>query len=191
MAESVQLNYRLPHVIESLQEGWLETCKTSATISALMALISAYLLVFVKNTQFQGSTPAGSLPFLTLVSYGGLVFNISATVSAFLLTDRLGSMAIKSSKRRDLARDGTVDAPSSFLLKKYGAGSGWTWSMWHWFFCVLAGLWCIIIQILVYVFLQESKTIQIGITCVVAFATLPFLQLLPSPNAYEKTASSA
>ena len=99
--------------------------------SALMSVLSAYLLVFVKDTGFPEVTPTGSLPFLTLLSYGGLVFNISATVSAFLLTDRLGSMAVNSSKRRDLARDGTVDAPSSFLLKRYGAGSGWTWSMWH------------------------------------------------------------
>lgn len=60
------------------------------------------------------------------------------------------------------------------------------------FFCVLAGLWCIIIQILVYVFLRESKSVQIGITCVVAFSTLPFLQLLPSATSCDqKTASSA
>lgn len=99
--------------------------------SALMSVLSGSLLVFVKDTQFPEVTPTGSLPFLTLLSYGGLVFNISATISAFLLTDRLGSMTINSSRRPDLPKDGTVDVPSSFLLKRYGAGAGWTWSMWH------------------------------------------------------------
>lgn len=96
-----------------------------------MSVLSGYMLVFVKDTQFPDVTPTGSLPFLTMISYGGLVFNISATVSAFLLTDRLGSMTINSSRRPDLPRDGTVDVPASFLLKRYGAGAGWNWSMWH------------------------------------------------------------
>lgn len=171
---------RLPHVIESLQEGWLDTCKTSATVvrvmscrvelclvltyafyqqSALMSVLSAYLLVFVKDTQFPEVTPTGSLPFLILLSYGGLVFNISATVSAFLLTDRLGSMAINSSKRRDLARDGTVDAPSSFLLKRYGVGSGWTWSMWHCKQALCANYCSLIMNFYLRVFLCPCRTL--------------------------------
>lgn len=144
-----------------------------------MSVLSACHLVFVKVTQCS-VTPPESLLFLTLLSYGGLVFNISATVYMFLFTDRPSSMAIDS------------------LLSRYGSGASaelaWTWTLRHcvyirnlcytvltWLnvgsFCIFAGLWCTIIQIFMYVLLRESTAVQVGITCLVAFATMPPLWL--------------
>lgn len=60
-------------------------------------------------------------------------------------------------------------------------------------FCLVVGVLCITLQILVYVYLQDSKLIIVLMTCVVVFATLPLLALVipneifksPKPTAVE------
>jgi len=191
MSGNIVLTYKLPPVIKSLQMGWLASFQTSAAVNGHFAVVAAILLVGVKATTFPENTNHKALTFLTLLSYASLTFCISATVTSLILADRLGEIPIRASAQSELAKEGSVQASPSYLLKRYGAGSAWGLGVWHWIFCMLAGIWCIFIELLVYIFLQESKTVQITLTCLMAFSTSPFLLFLLLPSDFRRNGSSS
>ncbi|KZP34024.1 hypothetical protein FIBSPDRAFT_924352 [Athelia psychrophila] len=182
MSGNIVLTYKLPPVIKSLQLGWLASFQTSASVNGLFAVVSALLLIGVKLSTYPEDTNPKAKTFLTLLSYSSLVFSISATVTSLILADRLGEIPIRASTKSELAQDGSVQATPTYLLKRYGAGSAWTFGVWHWIFSMLAGIWCIFIEMLVFIFLQESTTVKITMTCLLAFSTSPFLLFLLLPN---------
>lgn len=48
-------------------------------------------------------------------------------------------------------------------------------------FCYLAGIWCLILQIVTYAILQEPNVVRIPITCVTGFAVIPLIvYIIPS-----------
>ncbi|KAF7977362.1 hypothetical protein HWV62_3953 [Athelia sp. TMB] len=178
----IRLEAKLPPVIKALQLGWLASFQTSASVNGLFAVVAAILLMGVKASSFPDDTNPRALTFLTLLSYASLVFTMSATVTSLILADRLGEIPIRASQQADLAKEGSVRATPTFLIKRYGAGSAWGLGVWHWIFCMLSGIWCIFIQLLVFIFLQESTAIKTTMTCLLAFSTSPFLLLLLLPN---------
>lgn len=94
-------------------------------------MLAGLLLICVKVTKFPDDANPRALTFLTLLSYSSIVFTISATVTSFILADRLGEIPIRASMQSDLATEGSVNATPTYLLKRYGAGSAWAWGVWH------------------------------------------------------------
>lgn len=170
--------------------------------SALLSVLSGTLLVFTKSdsSALQQASPRGHT-FLTLVSYGAIIFNTSATIGSLALTDKLGDLPAVASQNPDLEKSGSTTNSPALLMSRFGLGSSFNYAMWHceswgsviwtdWLkilmnpglFCLLAGFWCIMLEILVYIFLQESTAAKITITCLVGFAMLPLLFLVISPS---------
>jgi len=58
------------------------------------------------------------------------------------------------------------------------------------FLCLLAGITCIMAQILVYIFLQESQAVKITMTCVIVITALPLLALVPISGSSDGRSSS-
>lgn len=178
--------------------------------NGLFSVVATLLLIGVKATNFPENTNPKADTFLTLLSYASPVFCISATVTSLILADRLGEIPIRASTQSELAKEGSVQATPTYLLKRYGAGSAWTMGVWHCklfysilrisiltlhmcavgIFCMLAGIWCILIEFLVYIFLLESRTVKIIMTCLLTFSTTPFLLFLLLPNGYGRNSDS-
>jgi len=211
-----QFSYELPPLVKSLQHGWLASCQSAAVVSALLAGLAGQFLVFMKDdTNFPNNPSPDARKFLLMVSYSAVAFNCSATISSLILTDKLGELPIsaariseeKHTSRSSTENDngnsrsdsqvergnGMMDGGSTHdtsmrLLVRYGAGEVWIWTMLHWLFCLVAGIFSIMIQILIYIILEEPKPVQITMTCVVAFAIFPpFIFLLKPAEGKPRT----
>jgi hypothetical protein len=172
--------------------------------NALLAGLAGQIFVFVKDDKnFPKATSSRARTCLTLLSYMAIVFNSSGAITSLILTDRLGELPIRASQKSEseLFAKGTTDTTSSSrqILGRYGIGSSWHWLMWHCghhpifcangalmtnfpfsgFLCLLAGITCIMAQILVYIILQESQAVKITMACVIGITTLPLLALVP------------
>ncbi|KAF5336147.1 hypothetical protein D9611_006194 [Ephemerocybe angulata] len=124
----LSLSYALPAAIESLKDGWQRTAETGATISSLfslLSLIALYLLNVAGLLDQESRDPIRT--FLALASYGALFFNLSASISGFILIDRLGSIPYRAAQqpRELLPVSGVIDADSEQLLRRYGVGKLW------------------------------------------------------------------
>ncbi|KAF8999762.1 hypothetical protein BDQ17DRAFT_1360324 [Cyathus striatus] len=179
-----RLNYELPSTIRSLRDGWQSTCQNASIISASLTVTGAILLAFFKQSGvFSTNTdnPQESRTFLLVICYVALFFNISASISAFILTDKLGELPLTAARKRDSALPpsaASITADSNRLLKSYGIGRTWILVQWHWFLCYVGGLWLIFVQILTYVILEESKAIRITVSCFGGFSMLSCLFLI-------------
>ena len=165
--------------------------------------MAGQIFVFVKdNKNFPKATNSQARTCLTLLSYMAIVFNSGGAITSLILTNRLSELPIRASQKSEseLFAKGTTDTTLSSLqiLGRYGISSSWHWMMWHCghhptfcangaltdfqfsgFLCLLAGITCIMSQILVYIFLQEPQAVKITMACVIGITTLPLLALVP------------
>ena len=146
------------------------------------------------NTKSQAQTG------LIILSYMALVFNCSASITSLILIYRLGELPllIANSADKPLFYDTSTSKGPLDILKACGIGFLWTLTMYHCenhitclvdltliyfilfltgLFSLLTGIMCIMGQILMYIFLQESIALKVTMTCVMAFTTLPMLAL--------------
>lgn len=76
---------------------------------------------------------AGARTFLILLCYGSLFFNTSASISSFVLIDRLGELQFRAVQKDQsiLPSGGFTTVGAGGLLKRFGAGRLWTCIAWH------------------------------------------------------------
>jgi hypothetical protein len=102
----------------------------------VLAVLSLLFLFFVSNTNtglLNQDKRDGIRTFLTLVCYGGVFFNLSASVSGFVLIDRLGSLSFNAAQKPSelLPVAGYIEGDSDTLLRRYGAGKIWNLLVLH------------------------------------------------------------
>ncbi|KAI0048488.1 hypothetical protein FA95DRAFT_1490826, partial [Auriscalpium vulgare] len=171
----------LPATVKSLNEGWLATFQTAATISGLLAVVQAQLISFVKNPANYDSTPNhASMQALLALTYCDLFLCLSATVSALILTDEFGELPVRASRVSDPIKVGTFDSSAASLLEVYGARKSWRWVMFHWLATLLLAVLCMIAQVALYVWLQESLAVKVTVVVVGVFGILPLLHFIPA-----------
>ncbi|EDR09440.1 uncharacterized protein LACBIDRAFT_319040 [Laccaria bicolor S238N-H82] len=176
------LDYQLPSTVQSLQGGWQLTCQSGTMVSTLFVIAATQLLAFFKNPNHFSTTQnnsEGALRALIIICYASLFFNASAAISSFILMDKLGELPFRAASKRQsiLPSGGTITGNSEDLLKRYGVGKLWTVLVWHWFVSYMIGTISIITQVLLYVWLQESKEAQIVLSCIAGFSFLPLAVL--------------
>ncbi|KAH9056289.1 hypothetical protein EDB87DRAFT_1258240 [Lactarius vividus] len=183
MYRRTNIAYELPSTVKSLNDSWLATYQSSTAVAGLFALVEVHLLSFVKNdANFHRSVPANSAKHALLIfTYLALFFCVSAAVSGLILTDEFGELPVRASRKRDPIQQGLFDSGTLDLLQSYGAKRSWIWIMWHWLFSLVAGIISFITQILIYVWLEESKSVRITLTVITVFAVLPLVHLIPFP----------
>ncbi|KIM44953.1 hypothetical protein M413DRAFT_442929 [Hebeloma cylindrosporum] len=182
---STSLDYRLPSTVESIQQGWLISCQSSALISGLLALISTVLLVFFKAPDNLSTPPKSSngLVALDVVGFCSVFLNVSACISCFILLDRLGEIPYHAARDSNVPLGGKIAVPQHRILRIYGIGALWRWVVWYWLICFIIGASCVFAQLLLYVWLQESKAIRIALTVLVGFSALPMVTFILAPFA--------
>lgn len=151
-------------------------------VSTLFVIAATQLLAFFKNPNHFSTTQnnsEGALRALIIICYASLFFNASAAISSFILMDKLGELPFRAASKRQsiLPSGGTITGNSEDLLKRYGVGKLWTVLVWHWFVSYMIGTISIITQVLLYVWLQESKEAQIVLSCIAGFSLLPLAVL--------------
>ncbi|KAI0341235.1 hypothetical protein BDW22DRAFT_338892 [Trametopsis cervina] len=178
----MNIGYELPAAVRSVRDSWSATAAKAASICALFAVAETQLLVFVKDPMnFQQPTHHTAMKALLAFSYSGLVLGVSGAVSSLVLIDVFGEMGVRASRTQtiDTITSGTVIADDAKVLEMFGARRSLRWWALHWTLTMLAMTFSILTQILLYIWLQESRSIQITATIVVAFSAAPLLYFIP------------
>ncbi|KAF8957478.1 hypothetical protein BDZ97DRAFT_1846393 [Flammula alnicola] len=190
LRKSTTLDYRLPPTVESIQQGWLNTCQGSARIVSALYLVINISRVCSRswqpccwaswnsdNLDAGRHNSRGGLLALEITGYASVFLNISACISSFILADRLGDVPYRAARDSSVPLGGQAAMEQQSILRKYGIGALWQWIVWHCqsLGCLLyVGAWCIFAQLLTYIWLQESKETRIVISILVGFCILPF-----------------
>lgn len=166
--------------------------------SGLLAVVEVVLLTFMKNpVHYTHPHTRAARQALLAFSYSALFFNCSATITSLVLTDEFGELPVRASRKSDPIKQGLFDSSSASLLEVYGARRSWRWVMWHCMphilhsneifvtdlltglFSLAAGVACFVTQILIYVWIEETLSVQITASCVAGFGVLPLLHFIP------------
>lgn len=152
------------------------------------------------NSYTRRSSPQGALTFMVLLSYAAMLFNSGAAITSFILVDSLSELPYTNATLHEepYPRGSRVFESPSFLLRRYGVGIKWNIALWHckyicrrtstlmsWIwsaglFCYFAGIWCLILQIVTYVIMQEPDVVRVPVACVAVFIILPlFMYTIP------------
>ncbi|KDR65720.1 hypothetical protein GALMADRAFT_106788 [Galerina marginata CBS 339.88] len=181
---STSLEYKLPSNVESIRKGWISSIQASTYISGLFAIAATILLIFNLGSCKIAIAPGSSdnkVLALEVISYASIFLNISACLSCFILIDRLGDIPYHASQNPNLTKGGSVSLRQQEILKIYGVGALWRWVVWHWLFCFTFGAWSIFAQLVLYIWLQESKDLRIAMAALMGFCSLPFFAFLLAP----------
>ncbi|KAI0341241.1 hypothetical protein BDW22DRAFT_339545 [Trametopsis cervina] len=178
----MDVRYELPTAIRSVKESWSRTATKAGAICALFAVVEAQLLLFVKDPQnFPRATSLAAIHALLIFTYSAFLFAISGAVSSLVLVDVFGEIPVRAARSQtmDSITAGTIIANDAQLLEMFGARRSLRWWRYHWATTVACMSFSIIIQILLYVWLQEARSVQITATCIAAFAVLPLFYFVP------------
>lgn len=99
-----------------------------------MAVVSAVLLVALQaSAQDSGPQITTYHISLTVLAYSALVLNISASLSSFILIDKLGDLPFQASQKplSRLPRMGPIEGTQEQLLLRYGVDRLWTVVVYH------------------------------------------------------------
>lgn len=170
--------------------------------SGLLAVVATQLLAMVKSLldgPIGTDSPRISKALLAF-SYSAIVLNSSAAITSLIITDKIGELPLRASRwKRSSPKAGWMNGSEDYLLRRYGIGASWTWALGHceltsslsypilslitfWhvgFISMQGGIWSILIEIMMYIWLQEAMEVKTIMVCVGVFAILPFLFFLP------------
>ncbi|KAH9037759.1 hypothetical protein EDB84DRAFT_1560513 [Lactarius hengduanensis] len=137
----------------------LTICQASMAVVNIFMGVEVPLLLFIKDdSNFPRSIGNNTKQVLLTLAYSSIFFSLSAAVSGFVLTHKLGKTP-----------------PQIPLL---------TWVAFHWVLSLIGATILPIAQVLFYVWLEESNSVRITVSIIAVFAALPivFLIALPSCN---------
>ncbi|KAF9054363.1 hypothetical protein BJ165DRAFT_1522903 [Panaeolus papilionaceus] len=167
----IRLYQTLPPVVDSIKSGWLGTAQQGAVVSALAAGIVAQLLGFIKdNKNYADNTDPEKINVLVGMCYFSLFMNIGATISSFVIIDRLGEFHLRAARIPDseTALSPSVknaDLTESDLIRaQFGVGRTWSILLWQWITCFYGGLISLVGMMLGYIWLAEPTGIRIAAT---------------------------
>jgi len=65
-----------------------------------------------------------------ILGQAGLLLNISACISCFIIIDRLGDVPYRAAQE-NVPKGGKISLPATGILRVYGIGALWRWAVWH------------------------------------------------------------
>ncbi|KAF9485458.1 hypothetical protein BDN70DRAFT_795763 [Pholiota conissans] len=163
----------LPPTVKAVRDGWQLTCQGSAVVSGLLAGVAAQLFSYFRDpTNY--TRHATSRGLVLALCYGAIFLNIGATIGAFIIIDKMGSIATRAA-RRDQMSIGRFGGTQIALLQYHGAGKKWKYFVWHWVICFYGGTICLAVLLLTFIVLEENLSIVISMSCLCGFVLLPSL----------------
>jgi len=109
--------------------------------SGLLAGVAAQLLSFFRGKEAyqRRSTSQGAKDTVLALCYAALLLNIAATISAFMVIDKMGSVTMKGAMMPP-PQIGRFHGTHVSLLVKFGGSPNWRYMLWHCECCVSMGL---------------------------------------------------
>ncbi|KAK0451692.1 hypothetical protein EV421DRAFT_1056073 [Armillaria borealis] len=158
------------------------TCSSAAIVTSLLAAVATGLLSAINDVVNDGDFKQMANPhvlnFLYVASFGAIILNASATVTSLFLIDELGDLPALASDL-DKPKEGSL-ASDTDILVYYGLGSTWTWTRWHWIISLVLGVWCLFLQVIVFVYITQATPVKVMMTLATIFAVLPMYRLVPN-----------
>ncbi|PBK84733.1 hypothetical protein ARMGADRAFT_942990, partial [Armillaria gallica] len=173
---------QLPSLVEYNRQGWQMTCSSAAIVTSLLAAVATGLLSAINDVvnagDFKQMANPHVLNFLYVASFGAIILNASATVTSLFLIDELGDLPTLASDL-DKPKEGSLESDTDILVY-YGLGSTWTWTRWHWIISLVLGVWCLFLQVIVFVYITQTTPVKVMMTLATIFAVLPMYRLVPN-----------
>jgi hypothetical protein len=104
-------------------------CATKQLQSGLLASAAAQLLGSFKTDPGLLAREPRFRNLVLIFCYAGLFLNISATIGSFVLTDNLGELGYRASKKENIM--GSTSMGAEEILVKYGASRQWNYMLFH------------------------------------------------------------
>ncbi|KAF8900564.1 hypothetical protein CPB85DRAFT_157604 [Mucidula mucida] len=122
--------------------------------------------------------------FLYIAAFGAILLNISATMTSLVLIERLSGLQWNAAKRHWAANNGfVVNFDGVSLLSDFGVHKLWRYLIWHWLISLIAGMWCMLFEIIMFVWVSQKTTnaAKIAMTCFMVFTALPLIIIQSLP----------
>ncbi|KAF8265869.1 hypothetical protein EI94DRAFT_1734406 [Lactarius quietus] len=163
--------YEVPSIVKLLNDSWPAIYRTSMTVIGLfVGGIEVPLLFFFKDdSNFHRSGVVAKQALLAL-AYSTLFLSLSAAVTGLILTNKL---------RKDPTLVVLSDGETPTLSQGYEGR--FIWMVRHLMLSLIGGIFLPIVQVLLYVWLEESDAVKFTLSIITLFAMLPIVfVLLPS-----------
>ncbi|KAF8202486.1 hypothetical protein BJ912DRAFT_920841 [Pholiota molesta] len=172
---AARMEEKLPATVEAIKDGWQLTSQGGLAVSGLLAVVSAQLLTYFRDpaTYDRRSTPQGARDAVLALNYCALLLNIGATISAFIILDRMGSLTLLFACKESQPTIGAFAGTEMQILRHYGAGPRWKFIIWHWLICFYGGITCLVFLLVTFIWLQEVSWIGIITSLISGFALVP------------------
>lgn len=160
------LSDELPKIVQSAREGWMEVAKALAIVCALLAGVEAQFVQILGNPP--SSSPVSlSYRAVRALNYLSLLLNISAVVGTFFMLDILTELPFRVYKygNNQEGERPTKQSISAMLLE-FGADGRWTVAKGFTQACAILGMLTAVVQIIVWVWMNESREVSIVVTFV-------------------------
>nr|GAT53166.1 predicted protein [Mycena chlorophos] len=168
------ISYDAPKLVQSQLLVWRRTAQTTATVSALLAILAATIFGVFQSHRYPASATRERLHVLTAFSsYAAILFNILAMLSSIFFLDRLGSVEFNEACRGgERSTEGWISRPSSSLtlLVQFGASNRLRLIFYQWFAHLCFGVFFALLQIIAYLWLTESTAVGAIITAITVSA---------------------
>ncbi|KAJ8072669.1 hypothetical protein PM082_016228 [Marasmius tenuissimus] len=172
--KSVRLDYKLPALVDDMKVSWQLTLQSSAVVSSLFAALAVSIIQTYKGDDNFPTTALAQ--GLSIISYGAVLLNASTTVTSLILIDKLGGMGKRCAGRNNEAPATGYLAESNNrrILKEYRIERLWYLYFAHWFLSLSLGIFCIFLQVLLYVIIaEESLAVYISTIVIFTIVLLP------------------
>ncbi|KIJ61744.1 hypothetical protein HYDPIDRAFT_115562 [Hydnomerulius pinastri MD-312] len=174
----------VPVTVYRIQKNWLFSCKAAVLLSVVFTVLAVGLLVLLKSLRTEYGNRSAWTACL-FFSYSAVMFNAAGALSSVTLMHQLGNIQIPTFYSRMLAANAAFGMSreehanaQDHALRYYGTGRMWIFMTWHWVGCLFGGVLCIIAEVMVFIWLNESAELKAALACVAALVALPLLWLL-------------
>ncbi|KAI0263579.1 hypothetical protein BC834DRAFT_971263 [Gloeopeniophorella convolvens] len=164
--------------VENATKHKLSTYQAAAVVSTVLAGLESQLLIFFKTSFNPAQSPKQNiLSLMIALTYIALIFSVSATISSLVLTENFGDVPRMVARLRERLRSGAAPSPTTFGDQI--APRRWRWMEWHWLFTLVVSVLSLLVQIMLYIWLQEKNAMKVTISIASVFGMLPLLHFLP------------
>ncbi|KAF9046903.1 hypothetical protein BDZ89DRAFT_1033668 [Hymenopellis radicata] len=163
------LTYTLPPLVESVRASWITTFQSAAVVLGASVAINDDHDSFANSRESLRS-------FLYIASFGAIIFNISATMTSLVLIERLCGLEWTAAGISDAPKEGTLSMDGIELLSRFGCIqyghilSGILNICRLGLLSLILGMWCMLLEIIVFVWVSQKTTTAVKATMTCAMS---------------------
>lgn len=183
--DDIIFDYRLPEIIGTTRDGMVSSFTAVAVVATLLASTECSFLSLIKDAADDSPLADSNLPLtktVTTLTYIAIFLNVGAAWSSLRMIDILGKMPLLNAHREAILKKTspetrrfsvTSNTTVSSAMRDHGLRGWWSLIAWHSVISLLLGSLCVVIQIAMYIWMQESKAVSIVTTAFALFASIP------------------